>query len=164
MTKRFSDGSFYEDFFANKAIEFLKDYGFYGIHLADGVCRPRFPLQWADMSDDMLEQAGIKVLDGVSRDRYIAENYRREWIDFCAKRWGSFLEKVITKINKSGFKVAINSCWTKDPMEALYRYGIDYKAVSALPIELVVAENGAPTLSIIDNEANAGYNQSYGMG
>jgi len=161
MTKRFADGSLYEDFFMSAAIKFLSDYGFDGIHLADGVCRPRVPLQWADMSDDMLEQAGIKIPAGESRDKYIAENKRQEWLAFCTKRWGEYLKKVICGIAGAGFKVALNSTWTKDPMEAYYRYGIDYKLIAELPVDLFVAENGAPTLCIIDNEANAGYKQSY---
>lgn len=161
MTKRFADGSFYEDFFAAAAVKFLRDYAFDGIHLADGVCRPRLPLQSSELSDDMLEQAGIQIPEGVSRDTYIAEHKRQEWLAFCAERWGKYLKKVISKISGAGFKVVLNSTWTKDPMEAYYRYGIDYRQLKELPIDLFVAENGAPTISIIDNEANAGYKQSY---
>lgn len=161
MTKRFADGTFYEDFFLSATVKFLNDYGFDGIHLADGLCRPRYPLQWADMSDDMLCQAGIKVPDGESRDIYIAKYHRKEWIEFCTKRWGEYLKKVICGIHNAGFKIVLNSAWTKDPMEAEYRYGVSYKMLSQLPIDLCVAENGAPTLSIIDTQANAGYEQSY---
>ena len=146
MTKRFSDGSFYEDFFLASAITFLKDYSFDGMHLADGVCRPRFPLQWADMSDDMLDQAGITVPDQEDRATYIAQNMRREWITFCTKRWDNYLKKVICGLHDAGFKVVVNSTWTKDPMEAEYRYGVDYKMLSHLPVDLCVAENGAPTI------------------
>lgn len=161
MTKRFSDGSFYEDFFLNASVRFLGDYGFDGIHLADGVCRPRLPLQWGDFSDDMLEQAGITIPDGEATDSYIAKNKRREWIAFCTRRWGKYLEKVICGIHDAGFKVVINSTWTKDPMEAEYRYGIDYKMLSGLPIDLCVAENGGPTISILDTRSNAGYELNY---
>ncbi len=161
MTKRFLDGSYYEDFFLSAAVKFLRDYGFDGIHLADGLCRPRFPIQWADMSDDMLEQAGITVPDGESRDIYIAKHKRREWIEFCTKRWYGYLKKIICGIHHAGFKTAINSSWTKDPMEAQYRFGVDYNMLNELPIDLCVAENGAPTLCLIDTQANAGYEQSY---
>lgn len=161
MTKRFADGSFYEDFFLQASVKFLRDYGFTGIHLADGLCRPRYPLQWADMSDDMLSQAGITVPEGESRDTYIAKHKRREWIDFCTKRWGQYLKKVTCGIHNAGFKVVINNAWTKDPMEAEYRFGMDYRMVSELPVDLCVAENGAPTTCIIDTQANSGYKQSY---
>ncbi|MBQ4259545.1 MAG: hypothetical protein IJB84_04675 [Lachnospiraceae bacterium] len=161
MTKRFSDGSFYEDFFLASAIKLLGDYGFDGIHLADGVCRPRYPLQWADMSDDMLAQAGITIPDGEDRANFIAKNKRNEWITFCTLRWGQYLKKVVCGIHEAGFKVAVNSTWTKDPMEAEYRYGVDYKMLSTLPIDLCVAENGAPTICMIDTPSNAGYKQSY---
>ena len=161
MTKRMADGTFYEDFFLKASVKFLSDYGFDGIHLADGLCRPRLPIQWADMSDDMLEQAGITIPDGEDRDIYIAEHKRLEWVEFCTKRWGQYLEKVICGIHNAGFKVVVNSSWTKDPMEAKYRFGVDYKMLSELPIHLCVAENGAPTLCIIDTQANSGYEQSY---
>lgn len=161
MTKRFSDGSFYEDFFLKSSVKFLGDYGFDGIHLADGMCRPRIPLQWADMSDDMLDQAGIIIPDGEERAIYIAKNKRREWIEFCTKRWSKYLEKVVCGLHDAGFKVVVNSSWTKDPMEAEYRYGVDYKMLSTLPIDLCVAENGAPTICMVDTRSNAGYEQSY---
>ena len=161
MTKRFADGSFYEDFFLKASVKFLGDYGFDGIHLADGLCRPRYPLQWADMSDDMLSQAGIVIPEGEKRDVYIAKNKRREWIEFCTKRWGKYLEKVICGIHNAGFKVVVNNAWTKDPMEAEYRFGVNYKELSKLPIDWCVAENGAPTLCLIDTLANSGYEQSY---
>ena len=161
MTKRFADGRFYEDFFLEASVKFLSDYGFTGIHLADGLCRPRYPLQWADMSDDMLSQSGITVPEGESRDIYIAKHKRREWIDFCTKRWGQYLEKVTWGIHNAGFKVVINNAWTKDPMEAEYRFGMDYRMVSELPVDLCVAENGAPTICLIDTQANSGYEQSY---
>ena len=63
MIKRFADGTYYEDFFLQKAIEVLQDYGFDGIHLPDGICRPRLPLQNAEYSADMLP----KTLDLVNR-------------------------------------------------------------------------------------------------
>ncbi len=161
MTKRFENGTFYEDFFLKKAKQFLTDYGFSGIHLADGIIRPRLPLQWADVSDDMLSQAGIKVPKNMSRVEYISKNKRKEWLSFCEKRWMSYLKKIVNGINKEGFKVLANSTWTKGPMESLYRYGISYKDVDTLPLESYIVENGSPTLSILDNEANAGYVQSY---
>lgn len=161
MTKRLLDGRFYEDVFLSSTIRFLKDYGFCGIHLADGICRPRLPLQWQDMSDDMIDQAKIFMPEGVDRSVYMMQNHRKEWISFCTKRWGSFLQKTICGLHDAGFKVAINSCWTKDPLEALYRYGIDYKMLPSLPIDFCVVENGAPTICLIDEDSNAGYKPTY---
>ena len=162
MTKRFADGTFYEDFFLNKATEFLKDYGFDGIHLADGLCRPRLPLQWCEFSEDMLEQAGIVIpADCHDPSVYVLEHHRADWIRFCRDRWMNYLEHVVNGFAKAGFGVIVNSTWTKDPMESVYRYGIDYDRVCELPITAMVVENGAPTISIIDVDANAGYRQSY---
>lgn len=161
MTKRFRDGSLYEDFFLCKALEVLRDYGFDGIHLADGVVRPRLPLQTAEYSADMLEQAGIRIPEGAEPAAYVLEHHRKDWLDFCVCRWSSYLRKVITGIHDAGFKVITNSTWTKDPMEAWYRYGIDYRVLDNLPLSGFVVENGAPTIAMLDDDASAGYRQSY---
>ena len=161
MTKRLADGSYYEDFFLQKTIEVLRDYGFDGVHLPDGICRPRRPLQNSEYSADMLDQAGIIVPEGENPALYILEHHRREWLDFCTARWSSYLEKVIGGIHAAGFKVVTNSCWTKDPLEAWYRYGVDYRTLDRMGIDGCVVENGAPTISIIDTESNAGFKQTY---
>ncbi len=161
MTKRFADGSLYEDYLLQKLVEVLADYGFDGAHLADGICRPRDPLQNADYSPDMLEQAGITVPAEECPATYVLQHHRRLWQTFCTQRWSSFLRKVIGGIHNAGFKVITNSCWTKDPMEALYRYGLDYRVLDALAIDGCVVENGAPTIALLDNESAAGFRQTY---
>lgn len=161
MTKKVFDGRLYEDIFLEKTLKFLEDSEFSGIHLADGIVRPRLPLQWTDYSPDMLSQAGILVPDGENPAEYIRKNKRKEWIDFNKKRWASFLKKVVCGIKEKGYKVVANNSWTKDPLEALYRFGTSYKDMDKLPFDGIVTENGAATLSILDNEANSGYKQSY---
>ncbi len=161
MTKRFADGTYYEDYFLKKGIELMRDYGFDGIHLADGVCRPRLPLQWTEYSDDMLGQAGIRIPENCDRSAYILQNYRREWLFFCTDRWMGYLKKVINGFHEAGFSVIVNSTWTRDPMESIYRYGVDYNLLATLPIHAIVVENGGPTLELLDDDAMAGYRQSY---
>lgn len=160
-TKYFADGTTYADYLLEKGIKMLKDYGFDGIHLADGICRPRLPIQTADYSDQMLELAGIKVPDNCDRSLCVAQNHRREWVTFCTDRWMEFLEKTVNGFHDAGYLVAVNNAWQKDPMEAMYRYGVDYNLLANLPIETIVIENGAPTNAILDDDANAGYHQSY---
>ncbi len=161
MTKRIADGSYYEDEFLRATLAVLRDYSFDGIHLADGVCRPRLPVQSLEHSDDMFEQAGIPVpAEDVDREAYLLEGYRRSWLEFCERRWAAYLEKTVKGIHESGFKVIVNSTWTKDPLEALYRYGIDYARMAELPIHAMVVENGSPTLAILDDGANAGYHMT----
>lgn len=104
------EGSFYEDFFLKKGICFLGDYGFDGIHLADGLCRPRLPLQWSEYSEDMLEQAGIEVpAECTDPSAYVLENHRTEWIQFCTERWMAYLEHVVNGFHEAGFSVIVNS-------------------------------------------------------
>lgn len=160
-TKTFADGSCYGDYLLDAGKKTLTDYGFDGIHLADGLSRPRQPIQTADLSDGPLESAGIRVPADADRSRYIAEHYRREWIAVCTDRWMGFLEKVIPGFHEAGFSVIVNNAWQKDPMEALYRYGVDYNRLAKLPVDSIVIENGAPTNALLDDAANAGYHQSY---
>jgi hypothetical protein len=54
--KRLGDGTYYEDFFAKKLMEVIRDYGFDGLHAADGFAPPRIPIYDGDFSDDMIDQ------------------------------------------------------------------------------------------------------------
>ncbi|MBP3382237.1 MAG: hypothetical protein J6L00_06265 [Clostridia bacterium] len=161
ITKRFHDGTFYQDYFIQQVLRVLRDYDFTGVHLADGVIRPRLPLQNAELSDDMLQQAHIPLPPAdADREQYIVQHYREAWLDFCTSRWMEYLETAIPAFADAGFHVIVNSCWTKDPLESLYRYGVDYARLFRLPLTAVVVENGAPTISILDDAANAGYHMS----
>jgi hypothetical protein len=53
--KRFKDGTYYEDFFAEKLVQTLVDYDMAGVHLADMFC-PTEHLYKSDYSTDMTEQ------------------------------------------------------------------------------------------------------------
>ncbi len=161
MIKRFSDGSYYEDFFLAKILQVLRDFGFDGIHLADGIVRPRIPIQTGDFSDDIIEQSGIVIPEGENTCEYILHHKRLEWIRFYKTRWAAYLKKIIDGVHSAGFKVITNSAWPKDPTEAIYRYGVDYKTLEACGIDGFVLENGAPTLSILDDESNENYHYTY---
>lgn len=154
--KRFKDGSFYEDFAIQKAVEVLEDYNFDGWHLADGYNHPWFQLCHGDYSDDMVEQflAFSKVtfspefaqacgdnIDKIdARSHYIWHDFRREWIDFYSYRNEVYLQKIVNAVHKAKRLVTSNTCWARDPVEAKYRYGMDYNRISKIGIDEFVIE------------------------
>lgn len=159
MIKRFADGTYYEDFFLEKLLKVLNDYHFDGFHIADGVSSPRLQLQFGDFSKDIVDQSGIKVPEGQEPIVYITKHKYAEWVSFMARRWSLFLTKIINGLKKESFESIVNSTWTKDPMEAMFRYGIDYSKIKE--ITSFAVENVVTCLALLDYEACAGYHQSY---
>ncbi|MGD9518668.1 MAG: hypothetical protein AB7W28_04060 [Armatimonadota bacterium] len=175
--KRLSDGTWYEDFFAGKLGEVLDDYGFDGFHQADGYSHPRLPLYEGDYSDDMVDQfvaaTGLELPGGLEeasgdapqviqeRARWIWRYARRQWIDFYADRIARFCRKVVETAHARGRQVVPNNALTRDPFQALYRYGVDYKRVAEAGVDGFVIETVAPGVSLGAEhgaQANAHYN------
>ena len=167
VLKRFKDGTYYEDFFLEKAIAAIEDYGFAGLHVADFFCPPEHSICNGDFSADMLDQfkshSGVEYPDYVTerlgfdeqsdidaRADYIWGNLRREWIEFYVWRWCSFWGKIATALHARGKKVMINNAWCSDPFEALYRYGIDYKKLYAVGVDCFVAETVCDGIELLD--------------
>ena len=98
----------YVDFYIRQTCAFLKDYGFTGLHAADGFAHPR---------KDLAHR-------GVPLAKRFAE----------AGKWGAFWRKAGAAFKQAGFKTYLNSCWKRDPYEALIRYGYDYRPVNASDI------------------------------
>ena len=67
--KRFKDGSYLEDVFSERVKRPLIEYGFDGLHIADGVGHPRTRIACGDFTDDMVDQfvtrTGIKLPDDI---------------------------------------------------------------------------------------------------
>ena len=68
--KRLADGSYYEDLLIKCVTSVARDYGFDGVHAADGYSSPRLPIWMADYSDDVVtqftEMMGIALPDEVA--------------------------------------------------------------------------------------------------
>jgi len=158
--KRFSDGTYYEDFFAEKLVQTLVDYGLAGIHLADSFC-PSFLLYLSDYSTDMVEQFAEHTQlalpteirstmgdDSVAavevRADYIWENLREAWIRFYQWRWEKFFRKICAAAHKAGKKVWVLGMYCTDPFETTYLYGFDTKRVMEAGVDRITA-NILPT-------------------
>lgn len=168
--KRFASGEFYEDFLTPKLVRVIADYGFDGWHAADGWGPARFPIHETDFSDDLfgqfVEAREIEVpphiplkCDGITestRERadWIWKVHRRQWIDFHTDRWATFHRKQASALAAIGKDVVINSAWTRDPFEAIYRYGVDYQKIIKAGVKGIVTESAA---AASDMEADGGF-------
>ena len=132
--KRLADGSYYEDFLLAKLIPCMQEYGFSGLHGADGYAHQRLTISRGDFSDDMVEQSGIpceKNCDGdpkklAARAANILLHHRKAWTEFHRQKHAGFWKHVSAELRKHNFKLIMNSFWTRDPFEALFRYGEDF--------------------------------------
>ncbi|MBE6364705.1 MAG: hypothetical protein E7053_03005 [Lentisphaerae bacterium] len=154
--RRFNSGAYYEDFIIGKAREALIDYGFDGWHLADGYNHPWCQLCHGDYSDDMVDQfltdanpelpPWLEKTVGNDQDaidrraKLIWNKLRRQWINFYCRRNERFLSKICDMAHAAGKEVSANTCWTRDPVEAVYRYGIDYRKFKKVGIDTLVVE------------------------
>lgn len=159
--KRFADGRYYEDVFVENLAAILRDYGFDGYHLADGYSSPRQPIWLADYSADMVAQfvaaTGVELPFAVTGDDpaqtrvradHVWNHHRREWCEFYARRFGTFVAKVCRVVHGLGGEVCYNNAWTRDPFEAYYRYGIDYRRIARAGVDRFMVETVGAGVSI----------------
>ncbi|MBP5181893.1 MAG: hypothetical protein J6331_02575, partial [Lentisphaeria bacterium] len=152
--KTLSSGQRYADFFVEKLLKFLKDYHFDGFHGCDGFGHPRFALGSGDFSKEMLERFSVflgKKLPELPREKlvqYILTSLRKQWSLFHASEHALFWMKTASALKKEGFFCILNTAWTRDPFEALFRYGIDYRLLAKCPIDGFFAEASSSVLEL----------------
>ena len=162
--KRFSDGTYYEDFFADRVCEVMEDYGFTGLHVSDGFCPQPGPIYDGDYSYDFLDQflshTKIKVPDYIVENRedteenvfarreYIWKNHRAEWMRFYAFRWGQFWKKLCDRLHAIGKKVFVLGMYCTDPFVTLYTNGIDLRKISEAGVDYLMPNMHANTSMI----------------
>lgn len=150
--KKLADGTEYRTFFARQTLRFLNDYGFAGIHLADGFGHPRFALCDTDFSDQTLDRFAAAnpslKLPASNRPDWILKYARREWCLFNADLHAGFVETLVGTLKPEGKDVWLNTCWTKDSHEALWRYGVDYRRLAASGIDGFFVESSATVLAL----------------
>jgi len=169
--KRLASGQWYEDFFIAKLLEVARDYNFDGYHCADGYAHQRISIYDGDFSDDMVAQfaegSGVALprdvagpCDGEAslvrgRADWIWRSKRSEWIEFYVRRVETFFRKLGTALHKAGKSVAANTAWTKDPFEAAYRYGVDYRRIAEW-VDVFIVEAAAAAADLDGYEATSG--------
>ena len=178
VLKRFSDGSFYEDYLARKLKETLCDYEMDGVHLGDAIMPQSAKV--LDYSDDMISQfvehTGISLPDviaqstdsydkaGMKKRRvYVWNMHRLAWLSFTAWRWERFMKKVCDVLHTEGKEVVANSSWCTDSFEAYYRYGVDYKALHRAGLDFLLLEDQASSVYIGDDSDRRYNMQKYNL-
>jgi len=175
--KHLADGAFYEDYFIRKALEVAGDYEFDGYHCADGYAHQRIPIYEGDFSDDMVGQftefTQVNLPETVSgpaddnaerigkRADWIWRNRRLEWIQFHSCRIERFFKKLTTAFHGASRAVVVNTAWTKDPLEALYRYGVDYRKLADAGVDGFIAETAACAAELDGCEKISSYRALY---
>ncbi len=148
--KRLADHTLYEDFLLGKVMEVIRDYNFDGWHLADGYNHSWYQLCHADFSADMIAQFTEHTGIGLPEHADIWRDYRREWIGFHRWRWENYLRKITSTLHADGRIVTSNTCWTRDPVEAIYRYGIDYRKYPGIGIDYLIIETCSAMGELLD--------------
>ena len=159
MLKRLPDGTYFSDLMIEKTVRAMNDYGFDGIQIADGISSPRVALEQADFSDDLVSRfsakTGIEIpADAENTGAWIWENHRLDWIYFNTGEWEQFYLKFMKALNAAGKYAVFNSAWTRDPFEAMYRYGVDYRKVIRTGVRGCMVEDTSAGLAILAAQDN----------
>lgn len=146
----------------------VEDYGFDGIMFADGISSARPAIENGDFSDAMAEmfaefggQALPPRCDGdarafAARREYILAHCRAEWTEFLMTCWEKYYAELHEYFDGCG-ELLFNSCWTRDPFEAAYRYGIDYRRCFTKKSDRIMVEEVSATRRILGDEDQGGF-------
>ena len=167
VLKRFNDGTYYEDFFADKVCAALTDYGFDGLHVTDNFCPNGGTRDQGDFSHDMLEQfveySGMKIPDEIMnlkeetqeninlRGDWIWANIRAEWLEFYGWRWEKFWKKICDRLHAIGKKVFVIGTYCTDPFATLYAKGVDLRRIVNAGVDYLMP-NAAANASCMRHE------------
>lgn len=162
MLKRTADGAPFSHTLFPKLRQVVQDFHFDGVQIADGVSSARYSVEAGDYSDDIvgrfLEAEGISGLsarcDGTeayrTRRESILADYRLPWTKFLMRLWKDFYADMHREL--AGIPLLINSFWTRDPFEAMYRYGIDYRDCIQKGDRLMIEEVSASRRILADED------------
>ena len=179
VLKRFKDGTYYEDFFADKLCQVLTDYDLEGIHLTDNFCPPSITTHDGDFSRDMIEQfishTNISlpqdIEESLSSDEFDAlnlrgdwiwKNHRQQWIEFLSWRWGEFFKKICKRVHEINKKVMVLGTYCTSPFETLYCLGIDLKTLYNAGVDYFMP-NPAPGSSLVKTGRRYRFHQYMAM-
>ncbi len=161
MIKSFENGTSFADYFLPKLREVVEFYGFDGVQFADGASCARRTVELGDFTDDVagrfakeyplanLPTTCKTTEEYIARRDAILNNYRYEYCKYLTTRWAAFYRRVHEVL--AGISLMFNSFWTRDPFEALYRYGIDYRTCLAEG-DLLMVEEVSASFTILAQE------------
>ena len=110
---------------AGQLTSFLVDYGFSGFHCSDGFAPPSYVLPKCD-------------------DRNRVEVARK-----AARRYADNIALMTKELKAKDLRIWMNTCWTLDPFEALYRFGVDYQLLAETGVDGFIVESSAAVLNMM---------------
>ncbi len=134
--------------------EFIDEFGFDGLQLADGLSSNRLSIENGDFSLPLCKDSPIAIpkrlmKDGadvyVKRREWILKNARYEWTCYLADLWAELYKKLFDRIKKP---IIFNNAWTRDSFEAFYRYGLDYSLCELDKAYGIMIEENSATRAI----------------
>ncbi len=168
--KRFQDGYPFYKFLIEQIKKIISDFGFDGVHFADGLSFPIRRIQDGDFSDDLvlrfinknkisLPQNISGACDGdnerlLNRYNYILANLRAEYSEFIASLYSEFYKYASFALKNK--KVLFMGAWTRDPFECLFRYGIDNKTLNLNNAYAYVFENMGASMAVFSKQESGG--------
>ena len=141
-------------------VSVMDEFGFDGLQLGDGLSSNRRPVENSDFTANFCGQSEIDIPErlmdeGVYAERreWILKNRRYEWTEFIARGWERFYRRLFERINKP---IMFNMAWTRDPFEAFYRYGLDYRRCCVDKAFAIMIEENSATRGITAPEDEGG--------
>ena len=175
--KRFKNGTYYEDFFADQLISFLTDYDIDGVHTADDFCPHGRCIENGDFTTDFVGQftdyTGIEIPaeiavagdDSVAalqrRAEWIWEYHRECFIRFHARRWNDFWRKVTPRLKEYGKKAFVLGMYCTDPFETLYNKGLDMKGLIEAGVDYLMPNANPNGRMLLDGRSRIYYHDAY---
>lgn len=175
VLKRLNTGEFYEDYLIEKIKAVLDGYGFDGVQIADGISCSRTTVQNGDFSDDMMQQFSVWLAENgkeipqilsaaegnvdafIQRRKYVFDNMMYDFLLFTNQRWKQFYDKFYEKIDPKQYVLFVNSFWTREPFEAFYRYGIDYRSAYREGVYALMIEEVSTTVPSFSKASRGGF-------
>lgn len=175
ILKRMEDGAFYQDYLIEKVKAVLDGYGFDGVQIADGISCFRTTVQNGDYSDDTIEQFTNWLLENgkeippvlapvetdkdafIQRRKYVMDHMMYDFLLFNNYRWKRFYDNFYDKIDPNQYVIFINSFWTREPFEAFYRYGIDYRLAYREGVYALMIEEVSTTYPSFSKASRGGF-------
>ena len=173
ILKRFEDGSYFRDFLIEKIRDVLRDYDFDGYQMADGLSSNRLCIQSGNFQDDLVEQflncSGLTLPPDISlrcdNDReshlerydFLMKNHRYDYTLFLSRQFELLYKKAADMVSSLGKLLIVNNAWTRNPFEALFRYGIDYSALCREGVTGIMIEDTGATMSIFSEMDQGGF-------
>ena len=175
VLKRMKDGTYYQDHLIEKVKAVLDGYGFDGVQIADGISSFRTTVQNGDYSDDTMEQFSDWLTENgkeipqmlapvdtdtdafIQRRKYVIEHMMYDFLLFNSYRWKRFYDNFYNKVDPKQYVIFVNSFWTREPFEAFYRYGIDYRSAYREGVYALMIEEVSTTYPSFSKGSRGGF-------